>query len=430
MSARKKWHAEEIRLAAVAWIHTINDPEVNAADKKKFFQAAVIENLKKLEPPGNERGRYHERGGKHVMDFLRDYVFKEVLKFNDALRIVHQQATSKAAAAAATDENGIMEQQKINMAVAIHRGLTRNMDYHFKNVDPLSWRCYTAWIELRNVPRFKFDPMNTEPPAPRKTNHSCTSAAALRPEATANESTNYTTAPASITAAVDTRTMASTANSSASSAGTKNATVATETTCHLPWGTSAGGFASGFQNTAAGSTNTMTNNNNNNNLFAQFASFQGQMGAFMQNQEMLRRRCDEASSTVTVPPKMDAADQQQQSMVSFYKRKLDDQIAESASFFQMAATYKRQLDEKDAKYKQQLAAKDVIIHSLREQVSGLKKNNKRKRGAVQTADEENSGAGAATATSAAAASAGESDDAAAALPAAAAPASDDGDDDV
>jgi hypothetical protein len=373
MPSRKKWNAEEIRLAAVAWIQAINDPAVPVEQKKlPFFLVAVIENLKKLEPNDHGSGRYHERGGKHVMDFLRDYVFKEVLKFNDALRIVHQATTKKTAASTETEEqqDGIMEQQKINMAVAIHRGLTTTMDYHFKNVDPLSWRFYTAWIELRNVPRFKFDPMNTAP-IQLKTHNSSSSDGALRSEPT-------------------TATM--TAANSASPFGMNNATVArvgppaaVATGTSGPWGTSAGGSALGFQNSAASSTNMTNNSNNNNNLLAQFASFQ----------EMLRREV----STTTAPMDSD----QHQSMVSFYKRKLDEQIAESANLFQMAATYKRQLDEKDAMYKQQLDVKDAEIQSLKEQVSGLKKK-KRKRTA-ETADGEN--AGAATAAVTAAASAGE-----------------------
>ena len=57
-----------------------------------------------------------------------------------------------------SNPSGVSEIQKINMAVAIHLQLTKKMDYQYKDFDKTKWRLYGAWVALRDLPKFKYDP--------------------------------------------------------------------------------------------------------------------------------------------------------------------------------------------------------------------------------------------------------------------------------
>ena len=42
------------------------------------------------------------------------------------------------------------------MAVAIHRGLTKSVEYKYKALDASSWRFYGAWKVLKTLPKFQY----------------------------------------------------------------------------------------------------------------------------------------------------------------------------------------------------------------------------------------------------------------------------------
>ena len=66
-------------------------------------------------------------------------------KFNKALNIIER-----------SEPTGTTEEQNHNMAVAIHLGKAKTMDYHFKNFDHMKWRFYPAWTRLRCIEKFTF----------------------------------------------------------------------------------------------------------------------------------------------------------------------------------------------------------------------------------------------------------------------------------
>lgn len=143
MGKARNWSSDECRAVAIAWINASNDPVKGSDQKSSVFVAAVMTNLHRLAPVGHHEGRYDERGSEAVHSFWRDTLFRDVSKFNKALRIV-----------IASNPTGCTEQEKINMAVAIHLKKTKRMDYHYKSFNPNQWRFYQAWEELRRIPKF------------------------------------------------------------------------------------------------------------------------------------------------------------------------------------------------------------------------------------------------------------------------------------
>lgn len=103
--------------------------------------------LKLLAPAGlnPKLGTYHHRGAA-AWTFLRDKIFRDIQKFvNGALLSLYLSKPS-----------GVTEQQKINVAVAIHMKRTKSMDYEYKDFDATKeWRNYLAWLQLKDLPMFQ-----------------------------------------------------------------------------------------------------------------------------------------------------------------------------------------------------------------------------------------------------------------------------------
>ena len=43
------------------------------------------------------------------------------------------------------------------MAVAVHLGKTRTMNYDYKSFDPNSWKSYKGWLVLKHLPKFSYE---------------------------------------------------------------------------------------------------------------------------------------------------------------------------------------------------------------------------------------------------------------------------------
>lgn len=69
----------------------------------------------------------------------------------------------------ASKPTGGVEQNIINMAVAIHNGEVTCRDYKYMEYNPLKWINYPAWLVLRNTKKFSHpipDDIFTHPPTP------------------------------------------------------------------------------------------------------------------------------------------------------------------------------------------------------------------------------------------------------------------------
>jgi hypothetical protein len=118
---------------------------IHGADQKSAeFMHALITNLRHEAPAGPHPGQYENRGDDPIYAFIRDHLKPEMNKFNIALRAV-----------VATQPTGVSEEEKINMAIAIHLQKTTRMEYKYRNQNPHEWRYYEAWKVLRNTSKFR-----------------------------------------------------------------------------------------------------------------------------------------------------------------------------------------------------------------------------------------------------------------------------------
>ena len=77
--------------------------------------------------------------------YLRDSVSPNAQKFQEALRIFYLSNTT-----------GVMEQEKTNMAVAIHLKKVKKMGYEMKHFDPKEWKFYGGWLHLKKISKFAY----------------------------------------------------------------------------------------------------------------------------------------------------------------------------------------------------------------------------------------------------------------------------------
>lgn len=144
MPSKKHWQGGEVAIACRAYVAATGDPVKGADQTVETFNNAILKRIEELAPNQIDAGTYHQRGDR-VFPYLRDNVFPDVQKFNKARRLVELSCPS-----------GVTEQQKVNMAVAIHLKESTMMDYKYKDFDPYLWRFYSAWLQLRKLPKFAF----------------------------------------------------------------------------------------------------------------------------------------------------------------------------------------------------------------------------------------------------------------------------------
>ena len=91
---------------------------IRGADQRiEDFNQSISDTMKQLSPSPCEEGTYYHRGDR-IFPYLRDNVFPDVQKFNKARRIIEASCPS-----------GVTDDQKVNMAVAIHLQKTKVMEY-------------------------------------------------------------------------------------------------------------------------------------------------------------------------------------------------------------------------------------------------------------------------------------------------------------
>ena len=127
MPRQRVWSGQEKEKLAIAYIAATNNSDVGADQRAPLFMAKVVVNFVRLTPIAAEPGRYRDRSASSVWAQLRDKFFPDIQRFNSSLRLVY-----------ISHPTGVTEQEKINMAIAIHLGRTKRMDYQFRNFHPES----------------------------------------------------------------------------------------------------------------------------------------------------------------------------------------------------------------------------------------------------------------------------------------------------
>ena len=126
----RHWTSLEIYAECKAYVKGTLNPTVGADQPLEAFEAEMTVRMEEFAPADADDGTYHRR--QRIYTYLRDNVFKCFQKFNKALRHIY-----------ACNPMGVTEQQKINMAVALHNQEAQTMDYNFKDYNAAKkWKLY------------------------------------------------------------------------------------------------------------------------------------------------------------------------------------------------------------------------------------------------------------------------------------------------
>ena len=142
MGRGKQWTPEESLHLAEAWLEISED--VGAAEVKgtnqdsHVFWARIEESFKAKAPTPNPEGQYNDRATSDIITQWKDKISRQAKKFNKALMKVFR-----------SHPTGCTEQNKINMAVAIHLRKTDKMDYTHRDYIASNWQFYPAWCVLK-----------------------------------------------------------------------------------------------------------------------------------------------------------------------------------------------------------------------------------------------------------------------------------------
>jgi hypothetical protein len=144
MGKAPTWTTKEREVVALAWLRATNNGIQGADQKSEVFRNKIHALFKAFSPRDAPPGRFGDRPPKAVYVFLRDQVFPDINKFNESLRLVQ-----------ASHPTGCNDDNILSMAIAVHLGEARRMDYQFRNFEHTSWPNFGAWKILRVSPKFR-----------------------------------------------------------------------------------------------------------------------------------------------------------------------------------------------------------------------------------------------------------------------------------
>jgi hypothetical protein len=157
MPKGKVWSVEENVHLATAWLNVSQD--VGEAVVKGTNQSAdefwnrVYEKFVAMGPTKQD-GIYGDRGLKAVTNQFKENISRDVKKFNNALlKTLSAQLSA------------VNEQEKINIAVAMHLGKTDTPAYRHHEFEAKDWRYYECWLLLKSHRAF----LLPSPPTPEST---------------------------------------------------------------------------------------------------------------------------------------------------------------------------------------------------------------------------------------------------------------------
>jgi hypothetical protein len=138
------WTDKERELVTLAWVRATNNGIQGADQKSEVYRNKIHAFFKALAPAKYPAGCYGDRAPKAVHVFLRDKVFPDVNKFPESLRLVQ-----------ASRPSGCNHDNILSMAIAVHLGETKRMDYQFKDYPHSKWVNFIPWKILSACPKFR-----------------------------------------------------------------------------------------------------------------------------------------------------------------------------------------------------------------------------------------------------------------------------------
>ena len=142
----KRWSVQERVHLTEAWVDASQDAgevEIKGTYQDSDVLGRVYQKFTAKRPSNAAKGLYNNRQVTAITNQWKDTISREVKKFNKSLlRVFNAKPT------------GCTEQNKINMAVAIHLGKTSTMSYVHKEFESNDWNLYQCWLILRSHKHF------------------------------------------------------------------------------------------------------------------------------------------------------------------------------------------------------------------------------------------------------------------------------------
>lgn len=152
MGRGKTWDSHENQALARAWVAASEDPIAGTDQTRKVFTDTMRRRFMERGPSPDTvpAGRYGFRSTVSIRQHFND-LSADCQKFYVALRAVR-----------AANPTGVGEPEICSMAVAIHMGKSKVMDYDYKKFDPCTWISWKAWLVLRNYPKWSSPPSSED----------------------------------------------------------------------------------------------------------------------------------------------------------------------------------------------------------------------------------------------------------------------------
>jgi len=146
MGRGKAWCSLERERVVLSYIRASCDPIVGRNQRSETFSKKMHEEFVKVSPTAKYPGTFNERSVRSVYSCFKNSVSGDVAAFNKSLRMIH-----------ASKCTGCTEDDKINMAVAIHCKATTIRDYNMKTFrSEEKWPNFRAWKVLQVLEKYKF----------------------------------------------------------------------------------------------------------------------------------------------------------------------------------------------------------------------------------------------------------------------------------
>jgi hypothetical protein len=150
MGRGKEWSKEESLHLAEAWVQMSEGEGANRVigtnQTMEQFWRGVMDIFVTKAPQPTPPGVYGNREWTALKSHWSEGVSRDVKRFRKSLNRVY-----------ARNLSGVSEQDKINIAVVLHRGISDAPDYRLASYDPTLWKFYDCWLFLRTHPAFMFN---------------------------------------------------------------------------------------------------------------------------------------------------------------------------------------------------------------------------------------------------------------------------------
>jgi hypothetical protein len=150
MGKAPTWLTKEREMVALAWLHVTNNGIQGCDQKGEDYQNKIHALFKAFGPRDAPPGHYGDPAPKAVYVFLCDNIFPDINKFNESLRLIQS-----------SNPTGMNDDNIISMAITLHLGKTKWMDYNLRDYEHTQWPNYSAWKILSSAPKFHHPTMGS-----------------------------------------------------------------------------------------------------------------------------------------------------------------------------------------------------------------------------------------------------------------------------